>query len=131
LTSGASSSFKLAGENKYLQYTGYGIGSTATTNVIQSGGSGTNYYYVKLSNNNSKWWYATTSGATSSLSKQTNTYYHWLFIPEADYNNLIAVTSCKGNETISIDTPTGSKTVNVTFNVAEAGPVSAFDIVMT
>ena len=131
LTSGASSSFKLAGANKYLQNSGYGIGSTATTNVIQSGGSGTNYYYVKLSNNNSKWWYATTSGATSSLSKQTNTYYHWLFIPEADYNNLIAVTSCKGNETISIDTPTGSKTVNVTFNVAEAGPVSAFDIVMT
>ena len=131
LTSGASSSFKLAGANKYLQNTGYGIGSTATTNAIQSGGSGTNYYYVKLSNNNNKWWYATPKGSTSSLSKKTTTYYRWLFIPEADYNNLIAVTSCKGNETISIDTPTGSKTVNVTFNVAEAGPVSAFDIVMT
>ncbi len=114
----------------------YGTGSTTSTSNINkkiSVQSGTQYYIQNAQGTSSyknKYIYMT-SGGSFSYGGSSGTDRRWCFVPEQDVHDLVSVTSLKANGTMTIDTPTGSQTANVTFNVSGDGPVSAFTITMT
>ena len=114
----------------------YGTGSTTSTSNINkkiSVQSGTQYYIQNAqgaSSYKNKYVYMT-SGGSFSYGNSSGTDRRWRFVPEQDVHDLVSVTSLKANGTMTIDTPTGSQTANVTFNVSGDGPVSAFTITMT
>ena len=98
--------------------------------------TGKKFYSIQNANetiqeDRSKYLYASGASVMYSTCTFTQTDQRWYFIPAASIHNLVSVTGLNANGSMTIDTPTGSATGEVKFNVSGDGPVSAFTITMT
>ena len=127
---------QIDGDTYYLGQYGFSFdtGTSNTNKTLERGENSAKWYYIKNAQGSAsgKYLYITQYDAINYTGKDaTKADQRWYFIPETAIHNLVSVTGLNANGSMTIDTPTGSATGEVKFNVSGDGPVSAFTITMT